>query len=86
MYGSTILEGKGIERFSEISNKLGNIGHLLIEVRKSTGIDTVTCLEMIDLTSWHAIISSVKEIVKHEVIEEVGTPNTFLRPGSLWKL
>ena len=86
MYGSTILEGKGIERFSEISNNLRNIGHLLIEVRKSTGIDTVTCLEMIDLTSWHAIISSVKEIVKHEVIEEVGTPNTFLRPGSLWKL
>ena len=86
MYGSTILEGKGIERFSESSNKLRNIGHLLIEVRKSTCIDTVTCLEMIDITSWDAIISSVKEIVKHEVIEEVGTPNTFLRPGSLWKL
>ena len=37
MYGSAILEGKGIERFSEISNKLRNSGHLLIEVRKSTG-------------------------------------------------
>ena len=86
MYGSAILEGKGIERFSEISNKLRNIGHLLIEVRKSTGIDTMTCLEMIDLTSWDAIISSVKGIVKHEGIEEVATPNTFLRLGSLWRL
>ena len=37
MYGSAILEGKGIERFSEISNKLRNSGRLLIEVRKSTG-------------------------------------------------
>ena len=86
MYGSAILEGKGIERFSEISNKLRNIGHLLIEVRKSIGIDTMTCLEMIVLTSWDAIISSVKEIVKHKGIEEVATPKTFLRLGSLWKL
>lgn len=86
MYGSAILEGKGIERFSEISNKLRNIGHLLIEVRKSIGIDTMTCLEMIDLTSWDGIISSVKEIVKHKGIEEVATPKTFLRLGSLWKL
>ena len=81
VYGSAILEGKGIERFSEISNKLRNIGCLLIEVRKSIGNDTMTCLEMIDPASWDAIISSVKEIVKHESIKDVGTPSTLLRLG-----
>ena len=81
VYGSAILEGKGIERFSEISNKLRNIGRLLIEARKSTRNDTMTCLEMIDPASWDPIISSVKEIVKHKGIEDVGTPSTLLRLG-----
>ena len=82
VYGSAILEGKGIERFSEISSKLRNSGCLLIEVRKSTGNDdTMTCLEMIDPASWDAIISSVKEIVKHEGIEDVSTPSTLLCLG-----
>ena len=58
-----------------------NIGRLLIEVRKSTGSDTMTCLEMIDPASWDAIICSVKEIVKHEGIEDVGTPSTLLHLG-----
>ena len=58
-----------------------NIGRLLIEVRKSTGSDTMTCLEMIDPASWDAIICSVKEIVKHERIEDVGMPSTLLHLG-----
>ena len=43
--------------------------------------DTMTCLEMIDPASWDAIISSVKEIVKHEGIEDVSTPSTLLCLG-----
>ena len=80
LYGYTIYEKGGVEKFSEISNKLRNVARLVLKYREMFDA-FVTTNEIIDPTHWDSIIKCIKHVVDHCGNENVGIPSLLLRLG-----
>ena len=80
LYGYTMYEKGGDDKFNEISNKLRNVARLIVLFREKFGTNISMC-ELIDPIQWDAIIDTVKCLVKHGGNEHVGIPSLLLRLG-----
>jgi len=80
MYGLTLYESGGTNKFPEISRKLRSMAKMITNYNRLNN-STITATEMIDPSNWDSIIVCVKELVNHEGNESVGTPSLLLTLG-----
>ena len=81
LYGLSLYERFGVTKFYLISNSPRNVAQLTFEFRK-TNHKSITTLELIYPSNWHALISAVKILIKHDGgVDSVGIPSLLLRLG-----
>ena len=80
LYGNTMYEKGRTAAYNGISNKLKNMARLLLQFRKSEGID-VSFNDIIAPNQWDAVVKNVKVLVQHAGIDNVGKPSMLLRIG-----